>query len=124
MRINYGFGMTAVAAIAASLALAACDQRNPASTASQPAMDTSQKVATAADKVTTAVDDSALTAKVKAALLAEPGLKSMQISVDTKNGTVTLSGSVDTAASRDRAKELASSVSGVASVVDELTVKS
>ena len=71
MRINYGFGMTAVVAIAASLALAACDQRNTdaarradTSTASSPATDTSQKVAAAADKVTTAVDDSALTAKV------------------------------------------------------------
>jgi len=81
-------------------------------------------MAAATDKVAVVVDDSALTAKVKAALLAEPGLKSLQISVDTKNAAVTLSGSVDSTASRDRAKEVASSVAGVSTVVDQLTVKS
>ena len=59
-----------------------------------------------------------------AALLAEPGLRSLQISVDTKNAAVTLSGSVDSSVSRDRAKEVASSVAGVSTVVDQLTVKS
>jgi hyperosmotically inducible protein len=130
MRTQHGFGLT-TAVIAAALALVACDQRNDTaaqradkSTASAPATDTSQKMAAATDKAATAVDDSTLTAKVKAALLAEPGLRSLQISVDTKNAAVTLSGSVDTVASRDRAKEVASSVAGVATVVDQLTVKS
>jgi len=81
-------------------------------------------MAAASDKVATAVDDGTLTAKVKAALLAEPGLRSLQISVDTKNGAVTLSGSVDNAGSRDRAKDVASSVAGVTTVIDQLTVKS
>ena len=81
-------------------------------------------MAAATDKMTAAVDDSALTAKVKAALLAEPGLRSAQISVDTKNAAVTLSGSVDSATSKDRAKEIASSVAGVTTVVDQLSVKS
>ncbi len=130
MRTQNGFRLTAVA-IAAALALVACDQRNNAaagrtdkSTATAPASDASQKMAAATDKMTAAVDDSALTAKVKAALLAEPGLRSLQIGVDTKNATVTLSGSVDTAASKERAKEVAGGVAGVASVVDQLTVKS
>ena len=131
MRTQQGFGITMAAAIAAAFTLAACDQRNDAaarrtdsSTATAPATDTGQKMAAATDKMATAVDDSALTAKVKAALLAEPGLKSLQIGVDTKNGAVTLSGAVDSAASRDRAKEVASSVNGVSTVVDQLTVKS
>ncbi len=119
-------------AVAAALSLAACDQKSntamnkPAdtSTPSTAASNASDKVAAATDKVANAVDDSAITAKVKAALLAEPGLSSMQISVDTKNATVTLSGAVDTATSRDRAKQVASSVAGVNSVVDQLTVKS
>ncbi len=95
MRTQNGFRLTAVA-IAAALALVACDQRNNAaagrtdkSTATAPASDASQKMAAATDKMTAAVDDSALTAKVKAALLAEPGLRSLQIGVDTKNATVT-----------------------------------
>jgi osmotically-inducible protein OsmY len=76
------------------------------------------------EKAATAVDDSAITAKVKSALLAEPGLKSLSIDVKTNNATVTLSGNVDSDASRTKAKQVAQSVSGVSNVVDQLTVKS
>jgi osmotically-inducible protein OsmY len=81
-------------------------------------------MASTSEKVTGAVDDTALTAKVKAALLAEPGLKSLQINVETKNAAVTLSGAVDSDASREKAKQVASSISGVTNVVDQMTVKS
>ena len=57
------------------------------------------------------------------AILAEPGLKTLQINVDTNGATVTLSGSVDNADLRERAKQIASSTSGVKGVVDQLTVK-
>ena len=70
-----------------------------------------------------AADDTAITAKVKAAILAEPGLKSLQINVDTKDATVTLSGNVDSDMLRDRAKQIATSTEGVRNVVDNLTVK-
>lgn len=129
MNTQLSHGITLAAAIASAFVLAACDQRNK-DTAARPADTTTatapvtEKMAAATDKVAVVVDDSALTAKVKAALLAEPGLKSLQISVDTKNAAVTLSGSVDSTASRDRAKEVASSVAGVSTVVDQLTVKS
>lgn len=129
MNTRFSHGITLAAAIASAFVLAACDQRN--NSAAAPRTDTTtatapatQKMAAATDKVAVVVDDSALTAKVKAALLAEPGLKSLQISVDTKNAAVTLSGSVDSPASRDRAKEVASSVAGVSTVVDQLTIKS
>jgi hyperosmotically inducible periplasmic protein len=78
----------------------------------------------AADKLASAADDSAITAKVKAAILAEPGLKSLQISVDTKGATVTLSGNVATDTLRDRAKQIAMATEGVRNVVDNLSVKS
>lgn len=68
-------------------------------------------------------DDATITTKVKAALLAEPGLKSMQITVDTTNGVVTLSGSVDTPQLMTRATEVAQSVDGVKSVKNSLGVK-
>ena len=77
----------------------------------------------AADKATVVADDSAITAKVKAAILAEPGLKSLQISVDTKDGTVTLTGNVDNSDMRDKAKQVASATTGVKGVIDQLTVK-
>jgi osmotically-inducible protein OsmY len=78
----------------------------------------------AADKVAAKADDAAITAKVKAAILAEPGLKSLAISVDTRDATVTLSGNVATDTLRDRAKQIAMSTEGVRNVVDNLSVKS
>jgi hyperosmotically inducible protein len=77
----------------------------------------------AADKIGGAADDAAITAKVKAAILAEPGLKSLSINVDTKDATVTLSGNVASDNLRDRAKQIAMSTDGVKNVVDNLTVK-
>jgi osmotically-inducible protein OsmY len=78
----------------------------------------------ASSKVATAADDTAITAKVKAALIAEPGLKSTDINVDTKEATVTLSGTVASNELRDKAKQIASSTNGVKNVVDNLVVKS
>ena len=113
---------------AAALLSVGCEQRgtetrtgqtNPPTTTAKIEAKTSQ----AADKVAMAADDTAITAKVKAAILAEPGLKSLQINVDTNGATVTLSGSVDNADLRERAKQIASSTSGVKGVVDQLTVK-
>ncbi|MES2932631.1 MAG: BON domain-containing protein [Pseudomonadota bacterium] len=72
---------------------------------------------------TSPVADTAVTAKVKTAIIAEPGLKSMQITVDTKDGIVTLSGSVDNPQNVQRAAQVAQAVTGVKSVVNQLTVK-
>jgi hyperosmotically inducible protein len=80
--------------------------------------------ANATSKVAMAADDTTITAKVKAALIAEPGLKSTDINVDTKEATVTLSGIVASNELRDKAKQIASSTNGVKNVVDNLVVKS
>jgi hyperosmotically inducible protein len=75
--------------------------------------------------VANSVDDAAITGKVKSALMAEPGIRSMKIDVDTKNGVVTLNGTVDTQDQKNRAMQVAQNVSGVKSVVsDNLQVKS
>ena len=71
-----------------------------------------------------AVDDAAITAKVKTAIMAEPGLKAMDINVDTKDAVVTLTGTVPSAPLKDKAKEIASNVSGVKSVQDNLVTQS
>ena len=116
-----------VALAAGTLLTVGCDQRAPAgSTTAKMDRATDKienKVSNAADKTATVADDAAITAKVKAAILAEPGLKTLQINVDTNGATVTLSGSVDNADLRERAKQIASSTSGVKGVVDQLTVK-
>lgn len=69
-------------------------------------------------------DDTEVTTKVKAELLGEPGLKSMQISVDTVEGVVTLTGTVDSQANSDKASTLAKAVEGVQSVINQLVITS
>ena len=69
------------------------------------------------------VDDATITTKVKAAIVAEPGLKSMQIGVETYKDVVQLSGFVDTPQAKTRAGEVAAGVSGVRSVNNNLIVK-
>lgn len=76
-----------------------------------------------ADRAGQGIDDIEITAKVKAAIFAEPGLKTLQISVDTIKGVVTLSGSVDTQRNSDTARVLASAVSGVHEVENHLLIK-
>jgi len=69
------------------------------------------------------IDSSATTAKVKAAILNEPGLKSMQIGVETFKDEVQLSGFVDTAAMKVKAGQVAADVPGVKTVKNNLVVK-
>jgi len=75
-------------------------------------------------KAGVAIDDAEITAKIKGAIFAEPGLKTLQISVDTIKGVVTLTGTVDSQASSDRVKLLAGAVAGVKEVNNRLVTKS
>ena len=77
----------------------------------------------AADKAGTAIEDSTITAKVKTALLADPDVKGLKIDVDTKNGVVTLKGTADKPANRDRAVAIAKDTGGVKSVENQLVIK-
>ena len=70
------------------------------------------------------IDDSVLTGKVKAALIASSETKAHQINVETKGGVVQLSGFVDDAAAKTAATNVAKSVTGVKDVRNELSVKS
>ncbi len=69
------------------------------------------------------VDDSAITAKVKAAIVKEPTLKVLQINVETYKGVVQLSGFVDSAQSLNKAADVAGAVPGVMAVKNDLVVK-
>jgi hyperosmotically inducible protein len=69
------------------------------------------------------VADSALTTKVKSLLLAEKGVPSMSISVETYEGRVQLSGFVDSAAIKEKAGKVAAGASGVKGVQNNLVVK-
>jgi len=69
------------------------------------------------------VDDSAITTKVKSAILAEPGLKVSEINVETFKGVVQLSGFVSSRADIKGAVRVASAVSGVKSVTNDMQLK-
>jgi len=66
------------------------------------------------------VDDAVITAKVKAAILDQPYLKSFDIHVATFNGTVYLWGVVASQSTINEAAEVAGSVAGVKSVKNDM----
>lgn len=78
----------------------------------------------AASKAAHATEDATLTTKVKAALFAEPGIKTREIDVETRDAVVTLHGNVESDTLRQRAVRLAGETSGVNQVIDKLVVKS
>lgn len=69
------------------------------------------------------IDDAAITAKVKTALIDDELTKASQINVETRAGVVQLGGFVNTDAERDRATQVARSVSGVKEVRNDLQIK-
>ena len=64
--------------------------------------------------------DASITAKVKTALGNDDLVKARNINVDTMRGEVTLNGTVNSAAEKERAISLAKRVEGVANVKDNL----
>jgi hyperosmotically inducible protein len=77
----------------------------------------------AAHKTGEYVEDSALTTKVKGALMHAKHLKSMHIDVESTEGVVTLSGTVPSEAQIDQAVSVTKHVKGVNDVHNSLTVK-
>ncbi|MEW6167829.1 MAG: BON domain-containing protein [Pseudomonadota bacterium] len=69
-----------------------------------------------------AIDDSVITGKVKGELIDEDDIDANDIDVDTRDGVVTLTGTVDSEEEAQRAEELARSVDGVKSVQAQLSV--
>lgn len=67
--------------------------------------------------------DPGLTAEIKTKLLADPYVSGLKIDVDTKDGVVTLTGNVKSAAEKAEALRLANTTKGVKSVVDKLVVQ-
>ena len=82
-----------------------------------------QKIDSSMNKVGNFMDDSAITAKVKAALVDDENIKSTDISVKTEKSVVTLSGFVESQAQAEQAVKVAKGVEGVSSVSDKLHVR-
>lgn len=69
------------------------------------------------------IDDAGLTATVKAKLIANSNTPARYIDVSTRNGVVTLKGTVETSAQKELAGKLAENTEHVARVDNELTVR-
>jgi hyperosmotically inducible periplasmic protein len=69
------------------------------------------------------LDNSAITARVKTALVEDEMVKGRAITVESFRGTVQLSGFVNTADEKARAERIASGIAGVQKVENNITVK-
>lgn len=77
----------------------------------------------AADRVGKEISDTWITTKVQAMYFLDKDVKGMDIAVTTKGTVVTLTGTVPTEATRQKAVADARSIEGVSQVVDKITVK-
>jgi hyperosmotically inducible protein len=68
-------------------------------------------------------DDNLISNKIKAKLIAEPEVRSLNIDVDVYLGVVTLTGVVSSKYQRDRALELSRSTEGTVKVIDNIKVR-
>jgi hyperosmotically inducible protein len=69
------------------------------------------------------VDDSAITVKVKAALVKDDTVKAREVNVETFKGIVQLSGFVTTTEEKAQAGRVARAVQGVTEVKNNITIK-
>lgn len=119
-----------VLALLAALAITGCNRTDDASSTTgsadtgMPPDTTAEAPALPEDQTTlgAAMDDVTVTAKVKAALLAADGISGTDISVETQDGTVILTGRVPDQAQALRAAEVASNVEGVQAVENRIEV--
>lgn len=77
----------------------------------------------AATTIGNKVDDVTITTRVKAALLADPAVKSFDIAVVTRKDDVQLSGFVDNQGQIDRAIEIVHGIEGVHNISNEMIIK-
>jgi hyperosmotically inducible protein len=82
-----------------------------------------EKAAVAAEKVKETVSEAALTTKIKAKMALDDSVKARAVGVTTTGTTVTVSGTVRSAAERERAVALARETAGVTQVIDRLQIR-
>ena len=77
---------------------------------------------TASDPTLERITDSSITAKIQSRYFADDDVKGRNVDVDTKNGVVTLSGTVNSTGERLQAAAIARNTDGVTAVHDELMI--
>lgn len=90
--------------------------------ASEAAAEAQKKAGDAMERTGEVMSDAAITTAVKTKFLADTNVSGLKINVDTKDGVVTLIGTVPTASEKTRAIDIARETKGVKSVKDELKI--
>jgi len=119
-RISLGIG--AAALVLASAAFTQAAQQTATEKAREAGRETKQETKVAAKETGNAVTDSWITMKVHTQFVPEATLEDSDIDVETNKGVVSLMGTVETAAGRDRAVQIAKATDGVKSVTNRLKV--
>ncbi len=126
--------LSAVSAAIVLASLASCDSQAPVeptaarrdavppTAAAKPAEEFRSSVTPNPSPAPASVADTELSGKVKNALASTKGMEIGGVEVEAANGVVTLYGTVDAPAEKDRAAILAMEVDGVRSVVNNLVV--
>lgn len=83
----------------------------------------SEKTDKSMEKTGNYLSDSAVTTKIKAKLMATDDLKVSDVNVETNQGIVSLTGSVDNLHSKNQIVNLTRQIKGVKSVEENLTVR-
>ena len=104
-------------------AKAEAKQPVPAAASNEAAKETSSAAASKPESAGKYIDDAVITAKVKAAILEEPTLKSAEINVETSKGRVQLTGFVGSRADINKAVKVAKKIKGVKSVKNDMILK-
>ncbi|MBF0204614.1 MAG: BON domain-containing protein [Desulfamplus sp.] len=81
-----------------------------------------QTIGQKVDAINEFIDDASITALVKTALLYHRSTSSLKITVETKEGVVSLGGNANNAAEKDLITKLATDVNGVKDVVNNMEV--
>lgn len=114
---------TEAAATTGSLADQTRDTAREAQEEARQGADTARDAAgRTVDRTKSAVTDAAITSGVKGKFLADRTVSGLKIDVDTRDGVVTLTGTVATAAEAERAMALARETDGVTNVNNNLRV--
>jgi osmotically-inducible protein OsmY len=112
-----------IAEVALSLAVLGGCTRADKARVNEGAHDLGQQMRGVAENARQAAADTALAGKVKTALMTRKGLEGSQISVEAKNGVVTLKGDVATREQADIAEQVAKNTDGVTSVNNQLMLR-
>ena len=82
-----------------------------------------ETVAVGAERAQRALTEGSLTAKIKSKMALDDTVKALSIDIDTNGTEVTLSGTVNSAAEKMKALQLARETAGVTAVHDKLVVR-